>query len=479
MVSTMVAGDEAMVFSPWHNVDALAMLMGQARARGLHAAYFSSYTFSQDTELADLASGADTAKSMNLPAMAVGPDDDDAVVHEVFIANALATRIGVGANASTLVGSTGLLASRVFAPGAPLAGQLGQVESSFSGSDEERVARAAELHAVLCRFIDDLRIGLAKRAEANGQHGALAVHTSSGDEPVPDKASWTDKVLQTPLTLDQGISKVAGDQKDRFNNQSLVRDGKKAGGAKRALVVGNSFPMPYLDGALADAQGMATRRRGEGFEVTRRQDLKSGELAREVREFFGAARAGERSDFYYAGHGRREGLVGVDGLVVGSGIIAANVARATQLGAEVTTTIDACYAGRLPVDTDKALDGKDHLPKLANTPHDDRATAGLATAANTLRDLYLVLSGGGTLSLGELASLAAGLSAIPLAGSASPPRRIAIDVSALTAKKRDGTPAVTLTQMAELHARVCQEVELRRAEAKKKAWLEGGDVALD
>ena len=465
MISSMAPGDEMMVYTAWHSVDFMAMITSQARGRGLHAAYFGAMDGGVDAELAELGAGGEAAKTMNLPTLPVGPDEAPEVAEEVFIANAVATRIGAGASGDRILNATGLRASRVFAPGAPLGGKLGNVESSVVwGPIDERVSKAAEIHAVLCRFIDDLRIGLAMKQEANANHGALAMHTSSGDEAVPDKESWTDKVLRTPLPLDEGIAKVAGDQMDRFNGQSLVRDGKKAGGAKRALVVGNSFPMPYLDGALLDAKDMAARRKGEGFEVTSRQDLKSGDLGREVREFFGAARAGERSDFYYAGHGRREGLVGVDGLVVGSGVIAANVARATQAGAEVTTTIDACFAGKLPVAAEKALDGKDHLPKLAMAQGDDRTTVGLATEANALRDLYLVLSGGGTLGLGELASVATGLSALA-----------AIDVSALKAKKRDGTPAVTLVQLAELHARVCREVEARRAEAKKKAWLDRAD----
>jgi hypothetical protein len=158
--------------------------------------------------------------------------------------------------------------------------------------------------------------------------------------------------------------------------------------------------------------------------------------------------------------------VGADGATVGKGVIAAKVARATQAGVQVTSTIAACFAGGLPKTTEKALEGQDHLPVLAYRPEDDDTTKNLSFEANAIRDQYLVLSGGGALDMAEIRFIRASFEQVAKIGAK------ALEVAAPT-----GPSTVTLTQLAQLHAALNEVIALRRAEAKKKAWLDGGELA--
>ncbi len=175
-----------------------------------------------------------------------------------------------------------------------------------------------------------------------------------------------------------------------------LQTGALGAGEKHALVIGNGLGYDgasALSGAARDAEQWASRYENEGFEVDFERDLSAAAMTTSIRKWSAEAAADEHRAFYYAGHGRTTGLVGVDNHDVPNFVVAGAVADIRAKPAEVTVVIDACYAGAAVDSASKALLARPLMPKLEALDGDGKATHGLIALADHVRGIYAVVQG--------------------------------------------------------------------------------------
>lgn len=471
LLGAAAPGDAVVLYLPgrWPAVSGLAA--SQARGRGLHASILVDAAGTPEKEALLLSKSAEADAALEadatLPSVSPQPQDTELISREVFIAMRLARIVARGPHDSCWGTAKEVLHPSTLFTRGRFAGGLGQLSNDGLGSPRE-------VYVVLVEHIERLRgeayadaHGGEAAAVADGSGGA-EVHTSvGGDDLAPDRDSWTQKALATGGgDLDDALTQTARSKGDHGLDSRHVEKrgaGAGAGAKKRALIVGQSMPSPYIPGALRDASAMAARRKAEGFEVEHQQDLAGAALSLSIRAFGDGAQRGERLAFYYAGHGGRDGLYGADAVVTPTATVAAMTARASASGAKVTTTVDACYSGVLEEEAKGALGGADHLPLIGPLAGDPPQLGALLEVAAKLRDVYLVQSGGGATQKARTSDWATWLAALTKGG---------VDAGPLDALRgTESSAKVPLPALALVYAAIQRRVEGLRHEAKKAAWL--------
>lgn len=188
--------------------------------------------------------------------------------------------------------------------------------------------------------------------------GTATLATSSGlDDVARDQGSYTSVFLDMkkahPDKSDDELLDMMARKEVNPGSQTahLGERSEGAEGKKQALIIGNEDYAELLDlsGAKADATAMASTYKGEGFEVDHQADLGGKDLGSAIQSAGSGLKEGDELLVYYAGHGKREGLLGVDhpdkGSVVSDKSVAAKVSEAQGGGYHATVMIDACHAG--------------------------------------------------------------------------------------------------------------------------------------
>lgn len=129
------------------------------------------------------------------------------------------------------------------------------------------------------------------------------------------------------------------------------------GNRKVAWVIGNSAYQRWgkLPGAKSDAAGMASHYKGKGFDVMETPDLTGSDLNQGARLATANLKRGDEFVLYYAGHGAKCGIVGVDAPldampvnhVLGYPQLADMAATAVGQGYGAKIILDACHTGGL------------------------------------------------------------------------------------------------------------------------------------
>lgn len=188
--------------------------------------------------------------------------------------------------------------------------------------------------------------------------GSATLATSSGlDDVARDRDSYTSVFLEMkkahPDLSDDDLLDMMARKEVNPGSQTahLGERSEESVGKKQALIIGNEdyAELADLSGAKADASAMASTYKGEGFEVDQQADLEGKELGSVIQNAGSGLKEGDELLVYYAGHGKREGLLGVDhpdmGSVVSDKNVAAKVSEAQGAGYHATVMIDACHAG--------------------------------------------------------------------------------------------------------------------------------------
>lgn len=129
------------------------------------------------------------------------------------------------------------------------------------------------------------------------------------------------------------------------------------GNRKVAWVIGNSAYQRWskLSGAKADAAGMASHYRGKGFEVMESVDLTGSGMNDGASIAAANLKRGDEFVLYYAGHGAKPGIVGVDAPldsmpvnhILSYSRLADMAAAAVGKGYGAKIILDACHTGGL------------------------------------------------------------------------------------------------------------------------------------
>lgn len=135
------------------------------------------------------------------------------------------------------------------------------------------------------------------------------------------------------------------------------------GNRKVAWVIGNSAYQRWgkLPGAKNDAAGMASHYKGKGFEVMETPDLTGSALNDGANIAAANLKRGDEFVLYYAGHGAKPGIVGVDAPldsmpvnhVLGYPTLAHMAATAVSNGYGAKIILDACHTGGLQEEISK------------------------------------------------------------------------------------------------------------------------------
>jgi hypothetical protein len=126
---------------------------------------------------------------------------------------------------------------------------------------------------------------------------------------------------------------------------------------------------------LADAKNMKATTEGRGYRtIDLSQDQTAAEMEADYRRCVGQTRPSEELLLYYAGHGREEGLLGVDygrdprKGTMPNAVIADLVDQATSKGIHLTFILDTCHSGAAA-----SLVRRQHRNQLAARTHDTGA----------------------------------------------------------------------------------------------------------
>jgi len=137
-----------------------------------------------------------------------------------------------------------------------------------------------------------------------------------------------------------------GSQTAHLGDRHTKKDGKK-----EALIIGNEDYLEEKDlpGAKSDAAGMASTYKAAGFEVDHQVDLEGKKMDTMIQAAGKDLKEGDELLVYYAGHGVRQGLLGIDSPhgdpLVEETTVAGKVPEAKAGGYHATVMIDACHAG--------------------------------------------------------------------------------------------------------------------------------------
>ena len=234
------------------------------------------------------------------------------------------------------------------------------LESVAAGLDQEN-SRGAERGAARIggrrkkRTQEPAVVELSSEEEGTGS-GTLA--TSTGlDALAKDTGSYTKVFLRLKKNnpdksddelLDMMAKKRVnrGSQTAHLGDRHTKKDGKK-----EALIIGNEDYLEEQDlpGAKSDAAGMASTYKAAGFEVDHQVDLEGKDMDTVVQAAGSDLQEGDELLVYYAGHGVRQGLLGIDSpdksALVSDKTLAGKVPEAKAGGYHATVMIDACHAG--------------------------------------------------------------------------------------------------------------------------------------
>jgi hypothetical protein len=120
---------------------------------------------------------------------------------------------------------------------------------------------------------------------------------------------------------------------------------------KRAVLIGNQhYPSAPLYTPIADAAGMQSELSSRGYAAATHSDKAAADMATLWGSMVGSSDKGDDLVAYFAGHGERDGLVGVHpsrGMadVFTSAQVAGVVSSATGRGAHIRFILDSCHAG--------------------------------------------------------------------------------------------------------------------------------------
>ena len=206
------------------------------------------------------------------------------------------------------------------------------------------------------------------KSTASGDGSATVATSAGAGFEAADLGSYTTVFLQlkkgNPDKSDDELLDMMANKEVNKGSRTghLGENTSTADGKKEALVIGNEkytkFPGHDLPGAKSDAAAMASTYGGQGFTVDHKTDLSGGSIQTEVGAAGKNLSAGDELLVYFAGHGLRDGVVGVDypdsGAVAPNSTMSGKATSAQSSGYHATIMIDACHSGALVDEMEKS-----------------------------------------------------------------------------------------------------------------------------
>jgi hypothetical protein len=156
--------------------------------------------------------------------------------------------------------------------------------------------------------------------------------------------------------LDSALHTIVDETLEGGQHPTQVQISAPSGGesqSRKAAVIGNSRYQPQTSyhnlTADKDARSMTAALKSEGYEVPGgpRQNLGAAALEKALKKPLAdkSLSAGDDVVLYYAGHGKRSGLVGTDGEIAPNAVLDDAAGEARKLGLDLRIILDACYSG--------------------------------------------------------------------------------------------------------------------------------------